>query len=211
MASAAEAGAGLCGGWETCGVNIFKELMRTAVPSPSAWRLGTSRGGEVTAGTPVAKLYVGATGGTLYMGMGSNSIYLPYNYVGAGAGVGLGVSPPVNASFSTTDFPSSGGEWGRVYMPPALLAQVDMTQDTISGPATLINPGLQWCAVGAGISIILFGVSPNVLNWGNPLALFNQTKGVAFQAGLSAITPSVGVGCTVYSLTIMGAGKAQRM
>lgn len=192
-------------------MNILKELMHTAIPSPSAWRLGTSRGGEVTAGTPIARLYVGATGGTLFMGMGDKSIYLPYNYAGVGAGVGISASPPVNASFSTTDFPASGGEWGRVYMPPALLAQVDMNKDTISGPATLINPGLQWCAVGAGISIILFGVSPSALNWTNPLALFRQTRGVAFQAGLTAITPSVGVGCTVYSLRILSPGKPRHM
>ena len=192
-------------------MNFFNDLMRAVLPSPSAWRLGTSRSAEVTGGTPIARLYIGATGGTLYMGMGDNSIYVPYPYVGGGVGAGVGFSPPLNASVATTDFPSTGGEWGRVYVPPSMLASADMNRDTIAGSALLIAPGVQFCAVGAGFSVILFGVGPSALTITNPFGLFNQTKGIAFQAGLTGITPSVGASCTAYLLRILPGGGIVNM
>lgn len=184
-------------------MNFFSELMRAVLPGASAWRLGTSRSAEVTGGTPIARLYIATTGGTMYMGMGDKDIYIPYHYVGGGIGVGVSAIPtPVSGSFATTDFPSTGGEWGRVYLPPSALARVDMTRDTIAGPAVLINPGVQWIVAGAGFSVVVFGATIASLNFMNPISLFNQTKGVVFQAGLSA-TLGLGVSCTVHQLGIM--------
>jgi hypothetical protein len=187
----------------------LEQIVREVLPRASAWRLGTSGSANVDVGTPVARLYVSITGGILYMGMGASSTYFPYGYAGYGGGVGVGLEIPVSGSLSMPSFPATGGEWGRLYIPPGVINVTDVTKDTISGPAVLLNPNVAYFGAGAGISLVLFGAK--LTGAADLPLLYARTRAVAFQAGISVITPGLSANFAAYQLYIGGAGQPVKM
>jgi hypothetical protein len=145
--------------------------------------------------------------------MGSNSPIVPYNYGGVGGGVGFGLPIPVTGSVSMAQFPSTGGEVGRLYILPKALASSDVTIDSISGPAVLVEPNISLFGVGGSLSFILFGAMLSDLTGGlgSVTSLFRGgAKAIAFQASGSVITPAFGVGFTGCQLNIFNYGKMQK-
>ena len=198
-------------------MTIFTDLIQQLLPHASAWRLIGSGSLEVTAGTPVAKLYVALSGGQLRMGVGAvpragqrESNYIPYNYAAHGLGVGVGADIPAGAGVSLPSFPSTGGEWGRLYIPPGVVNVSDVTRDTIGGPAVLVNPSISLCGVAGGFSVILFGASIGSLSSLTPMTMLANANAVAFQAGISVITPGLSANCTLNQLQIFRSGQITR-
>ena len=198
-------------------MSVITDLMQQVLPHASAWRLAGSGSAEVTAGTEVAKLYVALTGGQLRMAIGGvpganqrESNYIPYSYAGGGAGVGVGIDIPAGASVSLPSFPSTGGEWGRLYIPPGLVNVSDITRGTITGPAVILNPSISLCGVAGGFSIILFGATvPSFIPTG-PAEMLVNVRAVAFQAGLSVITPGISANCTLHQVHVFRSGQITR-
>lgn len=185
--------------------SFIEEVMRLVLPHPSAWRLASSGGGEVSVGLEKF-LYIAGTGGTFYMGMGSSSHAYPFTYVGVGGGAGVGLSTlaAVAGSFSASTFPSTGGEFGRLYLPP--WSSTDVNIDSISGPAVLISTGISLIG-GAYLSAVFFGAQLSTfMGMPNPASVLMSADAVAFQAG-TAITTSYGAGVTGYELYITGHGR----
>lgn len=181
------------------------DLLRILLPRPSAWRLASSGSGDVSVGVEKF-VYVSATGGTLYMGMGASSHAFPFKYGGAGAGGGVGLSTlvAVSGSFSASSFPSTGGEFGRLYLPPWVTTDVNI--DTIPGPAMLVSLSASLIA-GGYFQAVFFGAQMGAfLGAPTPTSILASTNAVAFQIG-SAITTSYAAGVTGYQLLITGAGK----
>jgi hypothetical protein len=180
-------------------VEWLMDQVLSCVSTPSAWRLSAS--GSVEADAGLSKIvFVGTQGGMLYMGMGAGNSTFAYPYFGVGGGAGLAVSAlgPVAASFSLPSFTSTGGEFGRLYIPPAIFGSTDVTEDTLTGPLILMGPS---AALGAGVyfSVILFGarVSGPIA----PYDLWMTTKAVAFQAGFNATT-SAGISVSGFQLVV---------
>ena len=184
---------------------FLDSLAGSVLPHPSSWRLANV--GSASGSVGLAKfVYIAATGGTFYMALGAGSHKLPYTYggVGAGGGVGLSVLGPLAGSFSAASFPSTGGEWGRLYLAPSLWGVSELDRDTILGPAFLINISASLIA-GGSISIVFF-CATNMVDAVTPFALLNRAKAVAFQAGLE-VTTTYGAGVTGYNLMIFNRGK----
>jgi len=194
-------------------MSYFRQLIHSVLPYRSAWRLGASGSAEVDVGTEVARVYVAGGGGTFYMGMGDKNLYFPYNYGGIGGGIGISLAIPVSASVSTPDMPSTGGEFGRLYVVPRRLKDsyipqyqsIDVDKASISGPAVLMAPSVSLFGAAGGLSIIFFGME-NIPNPQDPISMINGCSAIAFQAGLSMITPGLGVNCTLMKLRIFQPG-----
>ena len=123
-------------------MSFIQNVSRFVLPRPSAWRLAAAGGGGATAGFATFA-YLGYTGGTFYMAMGDGPHQYPllYSGPGAGAGVGLPVLGAVDVYYSAAHFPSTHGEWGRLYLPPGAPG---FNIDSISGQAVLLNPGSRY-------------------------------------------------------------------
>ncbi len=145
------------------------------------------------------------------MGLGDRSIYLPYGYHGFGASVGAGFTTPVAFSISSTDFWSTGGELGRLYLTPKVLGRIDLNEDTINGPAVLISPGFQGSIFGFSVSLILFGAEVGTLSFNSPASLLMTTTAVAFQAGQTLTSAGFSAGVEVQQLWIGKRGKIVKM
>lgn len=179
--------------------------------------MGASGSGEVDVGTPVARVYVAGGAGVFYMGMGDSNLYYPYHYAGVGGGVGFGLEIPVSASVSTPSLPSTGGEWGRLFIAPhrnkasyfPQMEMGDVDQGSIAGPAVLLAPSLSLFGAAGGISVIFFGMD-SIPDPHNPISMVNGCNAVAFQAGISLITPGAGVNCTLMNIQIYPNGRITR-
>lgn len=180
------------------------DVLSKVLPSPSAWRLMKSGSGHVDVGTPIARVFVSGTGGTLYMGMGDGDMCVPYVYGGAGGGVGIGLEIPVTAGVSLSKFPSSGGEWGRLYVPPGVINVSDINKDTICGSAVLLCPSASFFGPAGCVSVIFFGA-----RYAGPTDMTSlmRANAIAFQAGTEIGTPSLQVSITLYNILIGRPGK----
>jgi len=186
---------------------FLDDLAANVLHHPSAWRLAST--GSVSGSVGLSKvLYVAGTGGTFHMAMGDGKHTIPFNYGGAGGGggVALSVLGPVAGSFSSSQFPSTGGEWGRLYLAPSIWACSELDADSINGPAALINFSADLIA-GGSISLVFFG-AVNLADALSPVSVLGRAKAVAFQAGLE-VTTTYGVGVTGYQLWITGHGKME--
>ena len=163
----------------------------------------------------MAKVYVGITAGQFYMGMGNSNNYFPFSYGGAGVGAGVGFNP-VGGSVALPSFPSTGGEWGRLYKVPQSVGwgateKIDVNIDTIAGPAVLVVPSATFSGVGGSLSFIMFGAGGGFTNVLSPAGIMGGCKAVAFQAGSAFDVPDVQAGCTLYRVQILSAGKMKKM
>jgi len=95
--------------------NKIKDLLRTIQVTRTPWQFVTSGGGELTVGTPIARLSAGATAGAMWVRYGSEQpVRLKYGGVGGAVGLSLvpfpGISPslyrPCPTPGSSTSFHS---------------------------------------------------------------------------------------------------------
>ncbi len=70
-------------------------------------------------------------------------------------------------------------------------------------------PSISLFGAAGSYSIILLDFS-GIPSFSNPFTMLDGCNAVAFQVGISAITPGAGFNCTYHHLHIMQAGKMQK-
>lgn len=144
--------------------NKIKDLLRTIQVARTPWQFVTSGGGELTVGTPIARLSVGATAGAMWIRYGSDQP-IRLNYGGVGGAVGLSLVPfPGNFSFSLPSMPNAG----VIYKLP--FAGKTLSKGELTGMFVMMEVCLDW---GAGLSgtVMFIGGSPYLVSVPGPLAL----------------------------------------
>lgn len=170
--------------------DLLQAIKVTATP----WEFVTSGGGELTVGTPIAKLSVAGTAGALWLKYGKGKP-IRFTYGGAGGSVGLSLVPfPGNFSFSIPAMPSAG----VVYKLP--FAGKSLSESELRGTFVM----MELCAdLGPGLSgaVMFIGGNPYLAAMAGPLyipALIASSNACVRFGGLTATLLPVNASVTAY-------------
>ena len=176
-------------------VQRAKDLLTALRVTKSPWEFVTSAGGELTVGTPIAKLSVAGTAGAIWVKNGSTGKTIRLTYGGAGGSVGLSLVPfPGNFSFSIPQMPSAG----TIYKLP--FAGKTLSESELKGGFIMT----ELCAdLGPGLSgaLMFLGGNPYLAAAAGPLAsvaLIATANACVRFGGLTATLLPVNASATVY-------------
>jgi hypothetical protein len=172
----------------------FSDLLRAIRVTRTPWEFVTSGGGELTVGTPIARVSAAGTAGALWVKYGSSKpIRLTYGGVGGSVGVSL-VPFPANFSFSLPQMPNAG----VIYKLP--FAGKTLSESELKGLFVMIEICADW---GAGLSgaVMFIGGSPQLASIAGPLfvpALIASSNACVRFGGLTATWLPLNASTSVY-------------
>ena len=172
----------------------LSRLARTLLVTKTPWEFVTCDGGELTVGTPIARVAVAGTMGAFWVREDSGApIRLIYG--GAGGAVGLSLIPfPGNFSFSIPAMPSVG----TIYRLPR--AGKGLSLNELKGTFLMMELSADW---GPGVSgaLMFLGGAPQLAVLAGPFfvpALIATSKACVRFGGITATVLPVNAGATVY-------------
>lgn len=122
----------------------LNELLAGVHVDESQWKFVTSGGGSIGVSTPIARVGINATGGSMWVQKDGSDSQVRLDYGGIGGSLGLSLVPtPVNGSFSLPALPSTG----RIYRLP--FAGRSVSKRELKGAFVMLEVGADW---GAGVS-----------------------------------------------------------
>jgi hypothetical protein len=173
----------------------IRDLMSAVWVTKTPWEFVTSGGGELTVGTPVAKVSVAGTVGAIWIKYGGGGKPIRLTYGGLGGSVGLSLVPfPGNFSFSIPAMPSAG----VIYKMP--FAGKTLSQSEFKGGLVM----MELCAdlgPGASGAVMFVGGNPYLAAAAGPLslpALIATSNACVRFGGLTATLLPVNASATVY-------------
>jgi len=169
-------------------------LVRNLVLTKTPWKFVTCDGGELTVGTPIARVSLAGTLGAFWVRKDAGPpVRLLYG--GAGGAVGLSLIPfPGNFSFSTPAMPSVGA----IYRLPC--GGKSLSLNELKGTFLMMELSADW-GPGASGALMFLGGAPQLAVLAGPFvipAFIATSKACVRFGGITATVLPVNAGATVY-------------
>jgi hypothetical protein len=175
-------------------MGFLDNLIRTG--QRTGWSVAGMAGGEVSAGTPAAKL--SASVNYLRMPLKHGGKVIMYQGYGGGVGLSVGLlNPPVSVTGSTDSMPATGG---NIIRGPACPKAVSM--DTFSGLALFASASINTSMSSTGTIILFLDKLPSTPAPLAAMELLLRTKAFAWAAGVSFTSAfgSFGTSAVLFSI-----------